>query len=67
MNKSPKERSPNAVIQAHRRSPGIILNFFTFFKIKQNIIRGGGEVSSYVLMWNILEEQVSMMETWKNS
>ena len=67
MNKSLKERGPNAFIQAHRRSPGVILNFLKHFKIKQNIIRGGREVRSYVLMGNILEEQVSMMETWKNS
>ena len=32
-----------------------------------NHIRGSREMSTYVLMWNILEEQVFMMETWKNS
>ena len=31
------------------------------------LIRGSREMSTYVLMWNILGEQVFMMETWKNS
>ena len=36
-------------------------------EIKQSIIRGGRKMGSYMLMWNMLGEQVSMMETWKNS
>ena len=44
------------------------MNFFKKkLEVKQSIIKGGREIGSYMLMWNILGEQVSMMETWKNS
>ena len=67
MNKSPKERGSDLFVQAHRRSPGLFLNFLKKIEVKRSIISGGNEVSSYMLMWNILGEQVSMIETWKNS
>ena len=65
MNKSPKEMGTYPFVQAHRRSPEIFMNFLKFYEVKRNIIRGGREV--YVVMLNILEEQVSMIEIWKNS
>ena len=67
MNKSPKENGPDPYVQTHRKSPGKFLNFYIFLKVKRIIISGGREMDSYVLMWNMLVEQVSMMETWKNS
>ena len=63
MNKSPKERGLNPFVQAHSRSPGVLLNFLNFLEVKRSIIKGGREMGSYVLMWNIIGEQVSMMET----
>ena len=39
-----------------------IFEFLKFLKIKQSIIRGGREVDSYVMVWNIDGEQVSIME-----
>ena len=42
------------------------MNFKKKLEVKRSIMRGGREVGNYVLMWNILREQVSMMETWKN-
>ena len=36
-------------------------------KLLLNIISGEKKLGSYVLMWNMLEEQVTIMETWKNS
>ena len=67
MNKSLKERSLDPFVQAHRRSPRIFLKILKVLQIKQSVIRGGRKVGSYVLMWNILVEQVFMIETWKNS
>ena len=67
MNKSLKEKGLDPFVQAYRRSLRIFLNFKIFLEVKQSIIRGGREVGSYLLMWNILWEQVYMMETWKNS
>ena len=63
MNKSPKERGLDPFVQPHRRSPRIYMNFLNFLEVKRSITRGGKEVGSYVLMWNVLGEQVSMMET----
>ena len=67
MNKSPKEKGSNPFVQAHIRSLGVFMIFFLNLEVKRNIIRGGREVDSYVLMWNILREQVFTVETWKNS
>ena len=69
MNKSPKEKGSNPFVQAHIRSLGVFMIFFSLnLEVKRNIIiRGGREVDSYALMWNILREQVSTVETWKNS
>ena len=39
------------------------MNFFNFLKVKRSIIRGDREMGSYVLMWNILRENVFMMKT----
>ena len=67
MNKSSEDRGPNPFVQAHRRSPMVFMKFLNFSKVKRSFIRGGREVGSYVMIWNILEEQDSIMETWKNS
>ena len=64
MTKSLKERGLDPFVQAHRRRSKDIYEYFKFFgsqmKHNQRWQRSG-------LMWNILGEQVSMMETWKNS
>ena len=67
MNKSSKERDPNPFVQAHRRSPEVFLKFLNFWKSNEALSEVAEKWSSYVLMWNILGEQVFMMETWKNS
>ena len=66
MNKIPKERGPDPFVQAYTRSPGVFMNFLKNFGSQTKHIKCGREMGSYVLMWNILGEQVSMMETWKN-
>ena len=38
------------------------MNFFKKFEVKRSIIKDGREMGNYVLMWNILGEQVSTME-----
>ena len=63
MNKSPKEKSSDLFIQAQIRSPGIFMIFFLkFLEVKRSIIRYDREVGCYVLMLNILKEQVSMIK-----
>ena len=66
MNKSPKARGLDSFVQAHKRSPRVFMKILIFLEVKRSFIRGVEKWGSYVLMWNMLEEQVSMMETWKN-
>ena len=44
MNKSPRKNGPYPFVQAHRRSPGVFLNFLNYFEVKQSIIRCDKEV-----------------------
>ena len=67
MNKSLKENDSGPFVRAHRRSLVVFLKILNFLEIKQSFIRDGRKVGSYMLMLNMLEEQVSIMETWKNS
>ena len=67
INKSSKERGSDPFVQAHRRSTRVFLKFFKFWKPREALSEVVEKCGSYMLMWNILGEQVSMMETWNNS
>ena len=67
MNKSPKEKGLDPLVQARRRIPWAFMKFLKIFEVKRSFVEVSEKLSGYVLMWNILGKQVSMMETWKNS
>ena len=67
MNKGLKERDPDPLVQAHRRSLRVFMKILNFWKSNETLSEMVEQWNSYMPMQNILREQVSMMETWKNS
>ena len=62
MNKSPDKSGLDPQEQDHRRNPWVFLKISKFWKSNEALSKVAKKWGNYVLMWNILKEQASIME-----